>query len=162
MLKHLVGWVLILLGCFSLVGMGLAAEADVKQQRLQAELERSLVAPCCWNMTVDQHESGASREVRQEISRLLEQGKGKREILNIMVARYGERILSTPSQDNLLGRLAYWLIPVAIALGAVIVALAIRRYMKPGGAGRTPRGPKSSPAGDDWDSRVEEELKDLD
>jgi hypothetical protein len=37
-------------------------------QSLQKDIEHSLVAPCCWNMTVDQHESPASHRVRDKIA----------------------------------------------------------------------------------------------
>lgn len=140
-------------------------EPDVdKKKALQAELEHSLVAPCCWNMTVDQHESGASRQVRAEISRLIDAGKTKNEILLAMTTEYGERILATPAQDNLLGKMAYWLIPFAILVGAVLVGISIKRFAKPGSPkkAQASKTQKSGPPQSDWDARVEEELKRFD
>ncbi|MFQ5822960.1 MAG: cytochrome c-type biogenesis protein CcmH [bacterium] len=137
-------------------------ETDIeKQQALQAELEHSLVAPCCWNMTVDQHESSASHEVRDKISTLIKQGKTKNEILQAMVAQYGERILASPSQNTILGKLAYWLIPLAIVLGIIVVGKTINRLSNT----KTKKPVKQvSPLNQKdkssyWDKRIEEELK---
>lgn len=141
------------------------ADTDTeKQQALQKELEHSLVAPCCWNMTVDQHESGAARQVRAEISDLLKQGKAKDDILQAMVAEYGERILATPDQGNFMGKLAYWLIPVSVVLGLILVGKKIRRFAQPvsGDESKQTTSPASEEGHSEWDIRVEEELKNLD
>jgi cytochrome c-type biogenesis protein CcmH len=138
------------------------------QKALQADIEHNLVAPCCWNMTVDQHESPKASEIRQKITELLKEGKTKEEILDYFVAQpsYGERILATPSQKNVLGKLAYWLIPFALILGAFIVYRTIRG-LSPKKSGQQSQAQK--PAGDvsvddaatqesHWEKRVEDEL----
>jgi len=138
-----------------------------KQQKLQAEIEHSLVAPCCWNMTVDQHDSPKSREVRQKIAELIQDGKTKDEIINYFVSQpqYGERILATPSQDNLLGKAAYWLIPIALIFGAFVVTKTIRSLSaKPSTEKSSKSATSEGHAGsaESWDERVEEELKQYD
>lgn len=143
------------------------ANPDTEKQALQAELERSLVAPCCWNMTVDQHDSPASREVRQKISELLDQRKTKEEILAYFTSQpqYGERILASPSQKTLLGKVAYWFAAAALLLGAVIVALVIKRLVRPT-ASSTPTkhvemssdAPVKKDESSYWEKRVEDEL----
>lgn len=138
-----------------------------EQQELQAELEHSLVAPCCWNMTVDQHESPASREVRQKIAEMIRDGKTKDEIINYFVSQpqYGERILASPSQDTLLGKAAYWLIPLALIFGIFVVTKTIRSLTTKSttekSASQTPQSHDTEPA-DSWDQRVENELKQYD
>ncbi|MFQ5750402.1 MAG: cytochrome c-type biogenesis protein CcmH [bacterium] len=146
---------------------GYADESDIeKQQALQKEIEHSLVAPCCWNMTVDQHDSQASRQVRAKIAELIKQGKTKDEILAYFVAQpqYGERILATPSQKTLLGKLAYWLIPIAIVLGIFVVGKTINRFSQ----GTPQKQNKPTPVTEQksepsiWDKKVENELKNYD
>ncbi len=134
-------------------------------QSLQKDIEHSLVAPCCWNMTVDQHESPASHKVRDKIAELLEQSKTKEEILAYFTAQpqYGERILAAPSQKNFLGKMAYWLIPIAFIFGGLIAVKTIRSLSK-----AKPAKPaqykkvESQPGGDKWEQKVEDELSELD
>ena len=142
-----------------------ALESDGdKDQSLQKEIEHSLVAPCCWNMTVDQHESPASHKVRGKIAELLEQGKTKEEILTYLAAQpeYGERILAAPSQKTFLGKMAYWLIPIAFIFGGLIAVKTIRslskaKPAKPAHHEKT----ESQPYGDKWEQKVEDELSEL-
>ncbi|MFQ6113676.1 MAG: cytochrome c-type biogenesis protein CcmH [bacterium] len=156
------------LGLISIVlvassGVTFSDEASKNQQEaLQAELEHSLVAPCCWNMTVDQHESAASHEVRKKIAAMIKQGKSKDEILNAFVKQYGERILASPSQKSVLGKLAFWLIPIALVIGMLIVGKTINRLTSiPKKQDKRPGTPKQKEPSSHWDKRVEEELKDF-
>ncbi len=145
--------------------LALGLNGDDNPQSLQKEIEHSLVSPCCWNMTVDQHESPASHKVRDKITELLEQGKTKEEILAYFTAQpqYGERILAAPSQGNLLGKMAYWLIPIAFIFGGLIAVKTIKslskaKSVKPAQHKKT----EGQPGGDKWEQKVEDELSELD
>ncbi len=116
-------------------------------------------------MTVDQHESPASHQVRDKIAELLEQSKTKEEILAYFTAQpqYGERILAAPSQKNFLGKMAYWLIPIVFIFGGLIAVKTIRslskaKPTKPAQHKKT----ESQPNGDKWEQKVEDELSELD
>ena len=134
---------------------------------LQEEIEHSLVAPCCWNMTVDQHDSPAARKVRTEIAEFLKQGKSKEEILDHFASQqqYGERILATPSQKTLLGKLAYWLIPLAFLVGLLIAGKTIKGLARKSSPKQAPEAPSTHGASNktpsQWDDRVEKELRDF-
>jgi len=152
-------------------GVVLAGDQDLEakmtdqQKALQAELEHDLVAPCCWNMTVDQHESGAAREVRQKVAELVLAGKARDEILDYFSSpeQYGERILATPSQKTLLGKSAYWLIPIMLLFGAVVVFFTIRNLSR-STSNQTDKQSKQPKSASDtgWSDKVEEELNTLD
>jgi len=134
-------------------------------QSVQKDIEHSLVAPCCWNMTVDLHESPASHKVRDKIAELLEQGKTKEEILTYFIAQpqYGERILAAPSQKSFLGKMAYWLIPIVFIFGGLIAVKTIKSLSK--AKSEKPAQYKkieSQPGGDKWEQKVEDELSELD
>ncbi|MFQ5649447.1 MAG: cytochrome c-type biogenesis protein CcmH [bacterium] len=170
-MKSLLRLMALVLILFAGSSYGLASEntddMTEEQKALQAEIEHSLVAPCCWNMTVDQHESPASRQVRAKIAELVEKGQSRKEILRYFSSpqRYGERILASPSQDTLLGKSAYWLIPIAFLLGTLVVATVILKWTAPApgakksGSPTTPRKPAEDTS--PWAQRVEEELKNL-
>lgn len=143
-----------------------ASEADevgAQQKKLQADIEHSLVAPCCWNMTVDKHDSPKSRAVRTEISELLKEGKSKKEILKYFSSKpeYGERILASPSQDTLLGKSAYWLIPVAILMGAFLVVGSLKKWSSSDGQEAVKDKVTDKPENSSYAARVEEDLKSL-
>ena len=132
-------------------------------QSLQKEIEHSLVAPCCWNMTVDQHNTGAGPRVRAEISELIKAGKTKQEMLDYFVAKYTERILSAPSQKTFLGKMAYWLIPIVFIFGGLIAVKTIKSLSK--AKSEKPaqyKKAESQPGGDKWEQKVEDELSELD
>ena len=143
----------------------LESDGGDKLQSLQKEIEHSLVAPCFWNMTVDQHESPASHKVRDKIAELLEQSKTKEEILAYFTAQpqYGERILAAPSQKNFLGKMAYWLIPIVFIFGGLIAVKTIKSLSKAKSEKPTQyKKVESQLAGDRWEQKVEDDLSELD
>lgn len=156
--------VLMVVSCLFAFRFTLSAEEtdQNKQEALQAEIEHSLVAPCCWNMTVDHHDSPASRKLRTQITQFIKAGKSKEEILEYFSSpsQYGERILASPSQKTLLGKSAYWLIPIAFVFGVLVVGMTIRRLSGPTAQepAKKSRPSESSKKGSPWDDRVEEEL----
>lgn len=144
-----------------------------EQKALQADVEQSLVAPCCWNMTVDHHDSPASREVRAKITELVKAGMTKQQILDYFSSqpRYGERILATPSQKTLLGKSAYWFIPLALIFGAFVVVRSIKSWTEKEkknsrAATSTATGENATKPDDStetsWARKVEDDLKNLD
>jgi len=152
-----------------LVNAALPDELTPEQKKLKADLEGSLIAPCCWSQTVDKHDSQAAEDVREQITELILKGENKQEILDYFVAQpqYGERILATPSQKTLLGKLAYWLIPVYIVFGLAIVVVSLKhltgkkRALPEQKAEKPVEVGKEAPVSD-LDDLVERELKELD
>lgn len=125
-----------------------------------AYLEARLRAPCCWNQTLDTHRSETSDALRREIRARLESGESKEAIEAAMVARYGERILSTPRDSPL--------VTYALALaGCVVVAGAaagsmVARWRRRGaerGPAPPPRDEASARAA--LDARIDRELDEL-
>lgn len=71
-------------------------------------LEGKLLAPCCWNQTLDIHGSETALELRREIRRRLSAGEKPDAVQADIVARYGERILAVPPGSPL-ASLALWM-----------------------------------------------------
>jgi cytochrome c-type biogenesis protein CcmH len=67
-------------------------------------------------------ESPQADAERREITRLIQQGKTKQEILDSLVATYGDRVLASPKDEGF--GLAAYLVPIAIVL-AMLAGLAI-------------------------------------
>ena len=75
-----------------LVGLHLGAADKDDTKRIQDRL----LAPCCWQQSVAVHDSDIARQMRAEIARLAASGKNEEQIVEVYVARYGERILREP------------------------------------------------------------------
>lgn len=116
------------------------------------DIEKSLMAPCCWSGTVDDH--GHSK-LEEEIAAFVDEGKSKQEIMDHYVDKYGERILAIPIAAGF--NLFAWITPLFIGLAGIVI---ITLYLK---------ASKSQPSThiDDnknilFSDQIEKELKELD
>jgi len=80
------------------------------------DLERRLIAPCCWRETLDVHTSPTATELRHEIRSRLQAGESSLAIEKSLVARYGPKLRAT-LPDNL----GYWLFALVVAGGLLAV-----------------------------------------
>jgi cytochrome c-type biogenesis protein CcmH len=145
------------------LGLWLAvAAADPQALELQAkQLEAKLMAPCCWAQQVSLHQSAAADEIKQNIRRLLAEGKTSQQILDIYVAEYGDRILAEPP-DRGFSRLIYvapWIFLVG-SVGLVVVVIRRLRAVSPAPAKAAESA--AAPPNDDEAERIDEELRNLD
>ena len=137
------------------------AAADPQAVEREAKLlEAKLMAPCCWAQQVSLHQSPAADEIKQNIRRMLAEGKTSEQILDFYVAEYGDRILSEPPARGF-SRLIYvapWVFLVA-SVGLVVVVIRRLRAVGPAPE-RTEKA--AAPPSDDEAERIDEELRNLD
>ena len=95
-----------------------------------SRLEGRIIAPCCWNQTIDIHGSEPSYQLRREIRRRLKAGESADAIEASFVQRYGSKILAVPDTSPL-GSLATLL---AIGFGGAGVAayFMLKRWSRAG------------------------------
>jgi len=121
-----------------------------------------LVAPCCWNQTLDIHGGGVPDQLRAEIRRRLIAGESPEAIEADFVARYGPAVLSvqpsSPLSTVLLG-----VGGLALAAG-VGVFMKMRRWKKAGDAAQraAPKASREPAAPDAYDEKLDAELRALD
>jgi cytochrome c-type biogenesis protein CcmH len=131
--------------------------AESKQNAEKArEIEDNLIAPCCWSQPVSQHYSEVAEQIRNEVSAMVAAGKGRDEILDYFVSKYGERILATPRPKGF-NTTVYILPWAALVVGAGLLFVLLKKLRAP--------VPSSAPAPEPenlYASKVEKELKDLD
>ncbi|WP_447529629.1 MULTISPECIES: cytochrome c-type biogenesis protein [unclassified Vreelandella] len=90
-----------------------------------ADLTASMRCPLCENQAIDDSNAPIAADMRQRVFELLHQGQSDSEIVNHMVARFGEYILYNPRLENRTYLL--WGVPIALVLLAmVILALIVR------------------------------------
>jgi len=128
-----------------------------------SRLEGRIMAPCCWNQTIDIHGSEPSYELRREIRRRLKAGESADAIEASLVTRFGPKILAVPDSSPL-GSLATIL---ALAFGGVGVAgfFMLKRWSRAGkarsAANATEKSGVSTGKPDALDERLDRELSEI-
>jgi cytochrome c-type biogenesis protein CcmH len=130
-----------------------ASAADPAIEIRARELERRLLAPCCWRETLDVHTSPLSTQLRSELRARLAAGESAPQIEDALVARYGPRL-----RAQLPDSLGIWL-AVAIGLGGAAILCAFgRRRREPVGPSPPPSG--APPARDaDYEWQLDQDLR---
>jgi cytochrome c-type biogenesis protein CcmH len=127
-----------------------------------AVLEGKILAPCCWNQTLDIHGSEPSMALRREIRKRLRAGESEEAITASLVERYGAKILAVPPGSPLKGVAAVMALGMG---GAGILAFGMLKRWRARG---TPADDKTKkPNAEDaveakLDARLDAELKALD
>lgn len=98
---------------------------DVTKIRFQV-LSKELRCPKCQNQNLADSNSPIAADLRRELYHLLQQGKADSEIIDYMVARYGEFVLYRPRVSSL--TYVLWFGPgVLILIGIVVVTVIVRK-----------------------------------
>jgi cytochrome c-type biogenesis protein CcmH len=132
---------------FVLAAAGLAGAAGAPAPSSQAlvdervrEIASELRCVVCQNLSVADSPSDLAKEMRNLIREQVEQGKGRKEILEYFVSRYGEFVLLDPPKHGF--SLLVWVLPfLALAIGAGGVYLVARRWAARPADAPTPADP---------------------
>ena len=136
-------------------------------EREAREIETLLIAPCCWNQTVAEHQSAVVEEVKKDIRAQLAAGLSRQQILDAFVARHGKKILAVPPAQGF-GLLVYVLPLVVFAASGIGLTVFIKRMstrpaIEPAAAGTEPTAAVApSPKERDYAQQLDDELRDLD
>ena len=108
----------------SLVGVAHAAidtyefAKDGDRERFR-ELTKELRCPKCQNQDIADSNAPIATDLRREIFRMLGEGKDNQQILDFMVARYGDFVLYKPALTSKTAVL--WFGPLALLVGGLVV-----------------------------------------
>jgi cytochrome c-type biogenesis protein CcmH len=112
-------------------GSALAVQPEemLKDPKLEArarELSRELRCMVCQNQSIDESEAPLARDLRLLVRERLTKGDTDPQVLDFLVARYGEFVLLKPPLE---GRtIILWALPpVALLAGAIGLFFAVRR-----------------------------------
>ena len=112
-------------------GSSLAVQPDemLKDQNLEArarELSRELRCMVCQNQSIDDSEAPLARDLRLLVRERLTKGDTDQQVLDFLVARYGEFVLLKPRLSR--GTLLLWFAtPAVFAAALILIVLAYRR-----------------------------------
>lgn len=155
-------WV-ILVASLVILGPAAAAQAPGTTMEVQGEraIQSRLLAPCCWNGTLDSHESPLADQIRGEIRERLRRGEAGASIEADLIHRYGDRIRAVP-RDGDTRPMVPVLVAVAMAISSTLLIRFVRRRIR-----RADKVAPAAPSGpgaprDDYDARLDEELARLD
>jgi cytochrome c-type biogenesis protein CcmH len=138
----------------------MSTNARAQSQPGAAALESRLYAPCCYNGTLDVHESELARELRKEIEARLSRGEASDAIQADFVARYGDRVVAARS-DRPIRAMGLWLLALMAASG-IGLGLVLRRWVRQPSNSSNSNAPVVRPTRDEFDDRLDAELAELD
>ena len=120
-------FVLISLGFYVLSGSYAAIDPrdfrDDSQRERYHELAAELRCPKCQNQSIAESDSPIANDLRDEIHRMLREGLSDEQIIDFMVARYGDFVLYDPPLSRRTALL--WLGPAALLLAGVATVAVI-------------------------------------
>jgi cytochrome c-type biogenesis protein CcmH len=149
-----------------LMASPLAAQDPVSDDEVNA-IAKELYCPVCESTPLDVCPTQACADWREVIRTKLAEGQSEEEIRAYFEEQYGARALAEPPRQGF--TLAVWLLPIAAVLaGAFFFSRYIRRISAAGAPAGAPEEPlpdhveqASPPPRDDYESRIEQELRDL-
>ena len=86
------------------------------QEELIMDIEKSLIAVCCWSGTVYDH---GNSDMETVIASMVQSGNTKLEIMNHFVNQYGERVLAIPVMSGF--NMLAWIAPILIGLIGILI-----------------------------------------
>ena len=113
------------------------------RQATQQEVEESLTCQCGCGLTVhacNHLQCGSGEPIKKEVAERLAAGEDKETILAAFRARYGEKVLSSPTFHGF--NWLAWVTPFAAVLaGGLGISLVIRRWVRSPGVSPVSRPP---------------------
>ena len=93
--------------------------ADPAKEARARDLSRELRCMVCQNQSIDDSEAPLARDIRLLVRERIAAGDSDAEVLDFLVARYGEFVLLKPRFER--QTLALWLVPPFLLVGGAFV-----------------------------------------
>lgn len=108
--------------------------ADEAQRERYRSLVEELRCPKCQNQNIADSDAPIAMDLRAEIYRMLEAGQSDAQIIDFLVARYGDFVLYKPPLSSRTWLL--WYGPAGLLLGGLLLlaVIVLRRRAKPAAA----------------------------
>jgi cytochrome c-type biogenesis protein CcmH len=120
--------------------------SDPAKEARARDLSRELRCMVCQNQSIDDSEAPLARDLRLLVRERIAAGDSDAQVIDFLVARYGEFVLLKPRVNQ--HTLLLWLVPPLALLGG---GFALWRYSR--------RRPKSADAGDESAAQLTAEEK---
>jgi cytochrome c-type biogenesis protein CcmH len=105
--------------------------SDLAREARARDLSRELRCMVCQNQSIDDSDAPLARDLRLLVRERIAAGDSDAQVIDFLVARYGEFVLLKPRLKP--HTLLLWLLPpLALAGGGFALWMNIRRRLKPG------------------------------
>ncbi|MBL4690054.1 MAG: cytochrome c-type biogenesis protein CcmH [Rhodospirillales bacterium] len=121
------------------------------------EISKGLRCLVCQNQSIDDSDAGLAKDLRVLVRERLTAGDNDDQVIEFVVARYGDFVLLKP--PFMASTLALWLGPAAIGLSGLLAVFVFFRRRRTAGAGAAKAVPKPAPLSDDEKRRLDALLK---
>ncbi|ANQ22245.1 cystathionine gamma-synthase [Vibrio natriegens] len=126
----------VILAIFAALTFSLAAQAaievyefdNLKQEQQFKELSHTLRCPKCQNNTISDSNAELAQDLRHKVYEMTKEGKSKEEIVDYMVARYGNFVTYNPPFT--IATAILWLGPLSVVLGGFALIVLRSRKIK--------------------------------
>lgn len=114
-----------------------AYQFDDEQQHEQYKiLTAELRCPKCQNQNLADSNAPIATDMRREIHRMVTEGQSNQDVVDFMVARYGDFVNYRPRRDG--STMVLWYGPIALLiLGGLVVLATAKRRKKGGDSGQS-------------------------
>ncbi|GAA0855920.1 cytochrome c-type biogenesis protein [Aliiglaciecola litoralis] len=103
---------------------------DPAKQKLFLELTQELRCPQCQNQNIADSDAMIAVDLRRKVHELLQQGKSREQVMEFMIARYGNFVTYNPPVTAVTVWL--WLLPLLFVIGAATFVLVQRKKQATG------------------------------
>jgi cytochrome c-type biogenesis protein CcmH len=122
----------IAIAALAIASLGVAAFDDGPPRTTEEQVEaiaKTLKCPVCGSQSVADSDVAASRAIRAEITRLVEEGESASDIRAAIGASFGDQVQLIPSASGFAGLV--WILPVVVLIVALAgVAIALARWRR--------------------------------
>ena len=119
---------LLYLSLFLFLIFGCINENDLSLEQRSYQLSKQIMCPICEGQTLDQSQSQLSKDMKNSILNLLDEGKTNKEIRDFFANRYGEEVLASPPQKGF--NIFLWIVPSIIFLTGIFIIFNAYKNMK--------------------------------
>jgi cytochrome c-type biogenesis protein CcmH len=102
-------------------------DSDVQRMRYQSFIDE-MRCPKCQNQNLSGSDSPIATDLRDELYRMIQDGRSDKEIVDFMVERYGEYILYRPRLSPI--TILLWVGPAFLLLSGIVVLIIIVRQRR--------------------------------
>ena len=128
-MRFLLGLLMLVISGSALATIDVMQFKDEAQEQQFRQLTEQLRCPKCQNNSIADSNSMIATDLRQKVYALMQEGKSQKEIVDYMVARYGNFVTYDPPLTPL--TVLLWVMPmVAIGLGGWIIFARTRRRVR--------------------------------
>jgi len=115
-------WVLVAILAVAALGIGSVHPAGPSSATRIAHLDAVIKCPSCVDLSIAQSDAPVAVALRAEVAAWVHEGLSDTRVEQLVVARFGERVLLVPTGSS--ADLLLWIVPIAVVGGGGVILAA--------------------------------------